>query len=233
MTSDVSARKILILASNPKSTSRLRLDEEVREIDEGLNRAKHRDRFELIHKWAVRARDIHRSLLDVAPSIVHFSGHGAGEDGLIFEDESGQPKFVTKEALARLFDLFADRVECVVLNGCYSQVQAEAIAQHIPYVIGMQYAIGDKAAIAFAIGFYDALGAGRSFDFSYKLGCYAVQVEGIPEHLTPVLITRNNSKLLELDSSLSLKQQIEEKLGLPFFNNIVRLVQERVESLSD
>jgi hypothetical protein len=35
-----------------------------------------------------------------------------------------------------------------------SQVQAEAIAQYIPYVIGMNQAIGDKAAIEFAVGFY-------------------------------------------------------------------------------
>ena len=44
-----------------------------------------------------------------------------------------------------------------MLNGCYSQVQAEAIAQHIPSVIGMSQAIGDRAAIELAVGFYDAL----------------------------------------------------------------------------
>jgi hypothetical protein len=33
-------------------------------------------------------------------------------------------------------------------------VQAEAIVKHIPYVIGMSKAIGDKAAIEFAVGFY-------------------------------------------------------------------------------
>ncbi|MEP0916216.1 CHAT domain-containing protein [Leptolyngbya sp. DQ-M1] len=228
MNSAASPRKILILASNPKNTSHLRLDEEVREINEGLNRAKHRDQFELIQKWAVRSRDIHRALLDVVPNIVHFSGHGAGENGLVFEDESGQQKFVTKDALSGLFELFADQVECVVLNGCYSKVQAESIAQHIPYVIGMQQAIGDRAAISFAVGFYDALGAGRSFDFSYRLGCYAIQVEGIPEHLTPVLINKRN---IEFESSI--KQRIERKLKLPFFDNIIRLVQQRIESLSD
>jgi hypothetical protein len=41
-------RKILFLAANPKNTSRLRLDEEVREIDDGLTRAKRRDQFEVI-----------------------------------------------------------------------------------------------------------------------------------------------------------------------------------------
>jgi len=207
MFSNVIARKILILAANPKSTSRLRLDEEVREIDEGLYRAKHRERFELVQKWAVRPRDIYRAMLEVNPHIVHFAGHGAGEEGLVFEDDSGQLRFVTKEALAGLFELFADQVECVVLNGCYSVVQAEVIAQHIPYVVGMQQAIGDTAALAFAVGFYDALGAGRPLEFAYRLGCNAIQMEGIPEHLTPILVS-NKPKSIEIETSSSEQESL-------------------------
>ena len=183
-------RKILILAANPKGTSQLRLDEEMREVDEGLKRSQHRDEFELVQKLAVRPRDIQRAMLDVEPQIIHFSGHSAEEEGLIFEDELGRPKFVTGEALARLFELFADQIECVVLNNCYSESQAEAIAQHIPYVIGMKQAIGNKAAITFAVGFYDALGAGRPLEFAYKFGCSAISLEGIAEHLTPVLLKK-------------------------------------------
>ncbi|GEM_PF-5603218 len=190
-------RKILILSANPKATSRLRLDEEIREINDGLSRAKHRDQFELVQRWAVRPRDIQRAMLESNPHIVHFAGHGAGEEGLIFEDEAGQPKFVTTPALAGLFQLFADQVECVVLNGCYSQVQAEAISEHIHYVIGIQQTIGDKAAISFAASFYDALGAGRPFEFAYKLGCNAIQMEGIQKHLIPILINTKKPKILE------------------------------------
>jgi hypothetical protein len=47
--------------------------------------------------------------------------------------------------------------------------------------------ISNRAAIEFSIGFYDALLAGRPVDFAYKLGCSAIQMAGIPEHLTPVL----------------------------------------------
>jgi hypothetical protein len=46
---------------------------------------------------------------------------------LILENEVGKAVAVSTEALAGLFELFADRVECVVLNACYSEVQAEAI----------------------------------------------------------------------------------------------------------
>jgi len=47
-------KKILILSANPLNTARLRLDEEVREIQAGLERAKSRDKFEIITRWAVR-----------------------------------------------------------------------------------------------------------------------------------------------------------------------------------
>jgi hypothetical protein len=181
---------ILFLAANPKGTPPLRLDQELRDISEGLQRAQKRDRFNLEQRSAVRPRDIQRAMLDLIPQIIHFSGHGAGEAGLVFEDEIGNAKMVDGDALAALFELFADNLNCVVLNGCYSEVQAQAISQHIPYVIGMNKAIGDKAAITFAVGFYDALGAGRDVKFAFKLGCASIRLEGIAEYLTPVLIEK-------------------------------------------
>ncbi len=190
MNGNAPVKTILILAANPKGTSPLRLDEEIREIEAGLQRAQKRDQFILEQKWAVRPRDIQRALLDINPQIVHFCGHGAGEEGLVFEDKTGRAKLVDGEALAGLFELFAEQVECVVLNGCYSQIQAEAIAQHIRSVIGMSQTIGDRAAIEFAVGFYDALGAGRSAEFAHKLGSSAIRMAGIAENLTPVLIQK-------------------------------------------
>ena len=77
-----------------------------------------------------------------------------------------------------------------MLNGCYSEEQAKAIVQDINYVIGMRKAIGDRAAIQFAVGFYDALGAGESIEFAYKLGCAAIRLQGIEEQLTPVLLKK-------------------------------------------
>jgi hypothetical protein len=183
-------RTILILSANPKGTDSLRLGEEIREIKEGLRRSKYRDLYQIETAEAVRVGDIQRAMLDYEPNIVHFSGHGGGEEGLVFEDVTGQIKLVSAEALAGLFSLFADRLDCVLLNACYSEVQAKEISRHINSVIGMSQAIGDKAAIAFAVGFYDALGADRDVDFAYKLGCSAISMQGIPEHLTPKLLTK-------------------------------------------
>ena len=205
-----SVKTILVLAANPKNTAQLRLTEEVREIQAGLERSKYRDRFRIEQRWAVTSKDIRRALLNCNPQIVHFSGHGVGiaeldapltasrdiglisekatePEGLLIEDETGHSHLVSTDAIAHLFSLFSDEIECVVLNACYSAAQAEAIAQHIPYVVGMKKAIGDRAAIEFSIGFYDALLAGRSVEFAHRLGCNSIQMQGIPEHLTPVI----------------------------------------------
>jgi hypothetical protein len=180
-------RTILILAANPKGTQPLRLDEEVKKIDQGLERAKKRDQFKLVQKWAVTDDDLRRALLDNEPEIVHFSGHGSGADGLAFEDDTGQIQLISGDSLARLFELCSDTVKCVVLNACYSEAQADAIANHINYVVGMKNAIGDEAAVKFAVGFYDAVGAGRDVEKAFKFGCSAIDLKGIPEYLTPVL----------------------------------------------
>jgi len=191
-------KRILILAANPKNVSRFRLDEEVREIENGLTRAQRRDEFELKAQWATRPQDIRRAMLDFKPNIVHFCGHGEGEDGLAFEDNAGQAKLVPTEALAGLFELFTDSVECVVLNACYSAVQAEAIVQHIVCVVWMKQNIGDASAREFAMAFYDALGAGKAIEFAFKLGCNAIHIAGIPEHLTPVLLTKSGIENIEI-----------------------------------
>ncbi|MCT7978672.1 CHAT domain-containing protein [Laspinema olomoucense] len=185
MTSANVTHKILILSANPKQTTSLRLDEEVREIKEGLKRAQSRELFSIESAEATRYKDIRRAILDHAPTIIHFSGHGVGQDGLIFEDETGLPRMVDTEAIGGLFQLFRDKVKCVVLNACYSDSQAQEIAKHINHVIGMSQAIDDKAAIEFSVAFYDALGAKKSYYFAYQLGCNAIKMAGIPQESIP------------------------------------------------
>ena len=72
--SNADQQTILFLAANPKDTGRLRVDQELRDIDEGLKRAQKRDQFKLEQRLAVRPRDIQRAMLDVNPQIIHFSG---------------------------------------------------------------------------------------------------------------------------------------------------------------
>lgn len=182
--------KILFLSVNPHNTHHLRLDEELKEIKNILARSPNRDYLSLESVGAVCYRDISSAILDKQPNIVHFSGHGAGEGGLCFEDELGEVIFIGAETLADLFRLLSGSVKCVVLNACYSQVQADAIALHIPYVIGMNQSIGDRAAIEFAIGFYQGVAGGKNYEVAYELGCNMISRSGILEDLTPKLYKR-------------------------------------------
>lgn len=178
-------KKILILLASPqdKDTPPLELDRELRQVETALERLLNLNQFELLIRWAARVEDLRRELLHEKPQIVHFSGHGAGNYGLVLETDSRQKQFVSTEALAGLFELCKDYVECVLLNACYSETQAIAIHRHINYVIGMNQAILDRAAIQFAIGFYDALAAGRSYEDAYRVGCNAIALMGIKNSL--------------------------------------------------
>jgi WD40 repeat protein len=180
---------ILFLSADPTNASRLRLGEELREIQEKLQLAKLREQFHLNQRMSVRPADISQALLDIRPQIVHFAGHGTSTGALCFENQLGEVHPIQPDALAALFEQFADQVDCVVLNACYSEQQAAAISTHIDYVVGMNQAIGDKAAVAFTIGFYQAIGAGRTIEEAYKLGCVQIRLQGIPEHMTPILIS--------------------------------------------
>ena len=62
----------MVLAANPQNTSRLRLDQEIREIENGLQRTGKRDDFLLKQLWVKRPTDIRRAVLDLKPSIIHF-----------------------------------------------------------------------------------------------------------------------------------------------------------------
>ena len=187
-------RTILFLAANPTGTDRLRLEQEAKDIQAELASSDYRDSFKFEPIWAATPEDMLTKILKLKPQIVHFSGHGGGEDGLVMEDEAGQPSLLKAQKLADIFSNFTDCVECVecvVLNACFSEVQANAIAQHIPYTIGMNRAIGDRAAIKFAAGFYMALGAGKDFGAAFRYARTFLEVLNIPEELTPVLIPRS------------------------------------------
>ena len=181
------AVRVLFLSADPSNASRLRLGAEIREIQEQLQKARLRERFELSVRMSARPMDVSQALLDIQPQIVHISGHGDASGAICFENNAGEAQSVAPDALAALFENFADQIRCIVLNTCYADTPAYAIAKHIDYVIGTSRAIGDETAIAFSVGFYQALGAGCTIEEAYRLGRAQVGVKGISEHLTYVL----------------------------------------------
>ena len=190
--------RILFLAANPKDSSQLRLDEEIREIHAKIRAAEFRDSFELVSRWAVRPLDLLQAFNEVKPHIVHFSGHGSRKAELVLENDQGTAKPVSEAALVSLFKNVKDNVRLVLLNACHSEAQARAISQQIECTVGMNVAIGDEAAIVFASTFYGALAFGRSVGQAFEQGRTALMLQGIPEENTPVLLTRPGDDALTI-----------------------------------
>lgn len=178
---------VLFMAANPLDQNQLRLDEEARAIAETIRKSEHRDAVGLVSCWAVRPLDVLQALNEHRPRIVHFSGHGSDQDEIVFQDNSGATKLVSKEAIVQTMAAASGEIRLVFFNTCYSRNQAEAVVQHVQVAIGMKTSIGDVAARVFAAQFYSAIGFGLSVKRAFEQAKAALMLEGIPEHDTPEL----------------------------------------------
>ena len=230
-------QKILILTAIPHG---LRLDREIREIEEAIRRATRRDLFEIRVRTAVRPQDIRRAIAEERPQIVHFCGHGTADGSLVLEDDGGNNKNVPPEGLAALFKLHVNYVNCVLLNACHSAKPALAISQHINYVIGMNQEINDKAAIAFVQGFYDALGYEALdnqdvFQRAFDEGLVAIQLEDTLERQIPVILRASfpsvefkqelNNNFVKILEPISAHPSLERKADYIKLENFLKAQQ--------
>ncbi len=163
--------KILFLGANPQDTPALRVDEEIREIQQTINQGRERDNISVYTAWAVRPRDITQALIDVQPEFVHFAGHGGGaEESFAAEDDVGLAHIIPVAGLVEAFKAVGQGVQCVIVNACRTERLARALAAIVPYVIGMRQPVGDRSSIRFSIGFYQALAAGQPVETAFAVG---------------------------------------------------------------
>lgn len=186
--------KVLFVSANPIDMPNLQLDVELREIQQNLDLSTRGATFEFYSKVAVQPTDLTRELLKTQPNIVHFSGHGSSYGGIYLENQAGKAQLVETDVLSMLFEQFSDQIDCVILNCCFSEKQAESISKHIKFVIGMDKQISDEASSAFSIGFYQALSEGRSIEEAYSMGRIQIPMQGFLEFSTPVLFKKMQNK---------------------------------------
>jgi serine/threonine protein kinase len=165
--------KILFLAANPKDTDRLHLKKEFDCVKDSIRKSDQCSVFDIVMEDHVNAADLHRHLFNYKPRIVHFSGHGNLNGEPVFVDKNDLSAPVSQQALVDLFKTINqnDRlVQCMVLNACWSEELASRLAEFVPCVVGMTSAIADKSAIAFATGFYQAIGFGWNVQSAVDFG---------------------------------------------------------------
>jgi hypothetical protein len=182
--------RILLLNSDPFPETPLALDEEAREIRSRVGMAGHRDRFQITVHRILRPDDLLQAFNEFRPQIVHFSGHGSPKEELLFSDGHGGVRPISKDALTSLFRVFRGDTRVVVLNACYSDPQARAIAEHVDCTVGIPHFIADEHAIRFSAAFLGALAFGHSVQHAFDQANVALKLEGFDYSELPILITR-------------------------------------------
>jgi hypothetical protein len=191
---DASRDVVMIAAADPTDLAALRLGVEVREIEERIRLGVQRERWEVQVWLAARLADLTQGLLEGRPRILHFSGHGNRDDGIFLEDADGQARPVSQLRLRGMFSALPEKPECVVLNSCFSEPQACAIAKEVPYVIGTAGEVPDDAAILFSRGFYQAIAAGCPVPRAYEMGCVHWHDAEYADYPLPRLVTRGDAR---------------------------------------
>jgi hypothetical protein len=97
-------KTILFLAANPKKTAQLDLEKEVEAVQQELARLQRHEPFIFKTQWATTLEGVRHALLDHEPQIIHFSGHGAGQAGIVLENENGESQLVDGDTLAHFFE---------------------------------------------------------------------------------------------------------------------------------
>lgn len=144
--------RLLICAANPDFD--LDLEREVRAIRKVFTTAAPSDGVEIDTLGAVTPDDFLVALRRFQPTIVHFCGHGS-KDGVLMRGDGDAVHVVTGAALAQTLE--GRGVDLVVLNACYSEDQATALASKVGTVIGTRSELDDEAAIRFSGVLYRVL----------------------------------------------------------------------------
>jgi esterase/lipase superfamily enzyme len=185
VSSIVPTKCILVLASNPAGTDRLNLAAEAHKIGARLQEgAQGKDYFVRFMEQS-SAENLSKYLLEHQPAIVHFVGHGNSRGEIWLENDRNERQAVTPSAFANLFAILGEKIECVVLNSCFSLEMAEALEQHVRCTIGMSGEIDDESAGVFSGGFYRGLASGLGYYRAFQLGCNEIELLKLPDADVP------------------------------------------------
>lgn len=189
--------RVLLLSSQPgEASSRLRLDERFRQVVNQIRQSPSKKQLDLRCEWAMQSSDVQQALLKHRPHIVHFIGGGRFR-GIALEDDSGSVRPLSPQALAGTLRLLKGDIRIVILDSCYSKVQAAAISREVDFTIGMKSALAETARVDFTTHFYNALAFGRSVLTSFELASSQLEFIAVKESSSPLLLVRVGAQASE------------------------------------
>ncbi|MGQ0846880.1 MAG: CHAT domain-containing protein [Sporichthyaceae bacterium] len=182
--------RVLYMTANPEMN--LRTEVEVRNVQQAVKSALHRELIDVQYRPAATPEDLLDGLNDVRPHVVHFSGH-AGDTAVLFDNASvdnPEGHKVPFDLLTRALGATAEPPRLLVLNGCDTLVGAEVLLEVTPVVIAMATEISDLAASAFAAKFYAAVASAQPIGPALCQGAVALDFMGLNEGWKPTLLCR-------------------------------------------
>ena len=203
--------RVLVAAANPSSEPRLALQSEQERIEAAR---KGRKRVEVKVLEDTSPEELRRELTRGRYQIVHFMGHAlmsANDGSLMFSTAEGFPRRVTGEEMSHLVQ-GAPAAQLVILNACHSAaspggqgaglltgVAGALVRGGQPAVLGMQFAISDRAALKFSEILYERLAEGDPIEAAVteaRLAIYFANPNST-HWVAPVLFLRGADDRLE------------------------------------
>lgn len=172
---------VLYLTASPDPNEALRVDAEVRKVQQAIRSSIHRDKIVIEYRPAADIRSILDGLNDLRPRIVHFSGH-SNASGLAMDNISVTvPGYVDLPfaLLGQALHATDDPPDVVVLNSCESSAAKDEILKSSKVLVSMRSVISDAAAVAFACQFYAAIASKQPVEKAFYQGKLAIS--GISE----------------------------------------------------
>lgn len=232
------SKKILYLAI-AISNDDLDFQTEINDIKKNLEGSS----YEICHEFLTRAEDMQEIILDHRPQILHLAGHGSSGGLLISEDTEEESKGTEEESEDRYREILGmdlielltipqirKHLECVLMNTCYSELQARLLSQYVDHVIGIAYAIFDESAISFSKAFYKRLNEYNSYSEAYEMAKNALDQDHkmiiyntrLPIHNLP---DTTSKRLFEIGLESLIKKffLIKEKLKSPKFRECLQI----------
>lgn len=174
-------KRSLVLSANPLETTRLRIDQEIRELHSIF---KYSNNYQLLISLATRANEIDQIILESTPEILHLIVHaipvlnpdGRNIAAFCFEDDQGKSILINGKRLAEFLKIFPS-IKLVLINTCYSNEVAYQLSEFIPYAIGFNDSATDTVCIAFARSFYIALLSKQDIEFAYNFAITACSLK--------------------------------------------------------
>lgn len=179
---------VLVLYANPQDQDYLHLREEEEAIREAVKTPNVNEVVPAFIRNAM-TKDIHAKILQHAPEILYFAGHG-DKNVLVFETYDFKTRTVKARPLANALSTQGNKLKCVILNSCFTDSTAAKIASEIKYVIGMRGSVDDDTAGKFAARFFEELNHGKSIVYAYLGACSSIEIDDINDYNKPIIFIK-------------------------------------------